>query len=88
MNVAFLNAAVALLTLEALALALLGLLSWRRSRRARQAWLAGGFALFAGSGAATAYGLFHGAAAVDLLAWQSAGCAAGLALLYLAAVKR
>lgn len=82
------NAGAALLALGGLALTVLSLLAWRRSRRGRHGFLAAGFACFAGAGMVTSVGLFSGANPLSLLAQQSAASAAGLFLIYLASVKK
>lgn len=74
--------------LVATVLTVLAALAWRRSRRGRIGLLTLGFGLVAAAGAITAYGLFSGMDAVDLLAYQSALVAAGLLTVYFAAVKR
>lgn len=83
-----LNAATALLALGGLVLAVLSAVAWRRSGQARLGVLALGFLLFAAAGTWTAVGLFTGAAVVGMLTTQTLLSAAGLFVVYLAAVKR
>ena len=82
------NIGAALLTLGGFALALVSLLAWRRSRRARHGILAAGFAAFGVGGAITSAGLFSGANPLAMLGEQSIASAAGLFLIYLASVKK
>ena len=83
-----LSMAVAAFTLTALALTVVAILAWRRSRSARMALLSLGFGWFAASGLVSSVGLFRGLDAVDLLMWQSIFAALGLVTIYLAAAKR
>jgi hypothetical protein len=82
------NIGAALLALGGLALTVLSLIAWRRSRRGRHGFLAAGFACFAVAGAVTSIGLFSGAEPLALLGQQSLAAAAGLFMIYLASVKR
>jgi hypothetical protein len=83
-----LNASVALLALVASALAILAFIGWTRNRTGRMGLLAIGFAFVAGAGILTAIGLFTDQTPVTMLTWQSLLVAAGLFVVYLAAVKR
>ncbi|MEK6974906.1 MAG: hypothetical protein AABY18_01025 [Candidatus Thermoplasmatota archaeon] len=83
-----LNASVALLALVATALAILAFIGWTRNRTGRLAMLAIGFGIVAAAGIITAIGMFTSQTPVAMLTWQSLLLAAGLFVVYLAAVKR
>ncbi len=83
-----LNAAAAVLTLGALVLTALAAMAWWRSRSGRLGVLAIGFALFAAGGASTSAGLFSGASIQGMLTVQTTLTAAGVFVVYLAAVKK
>ncbi len=83
-----LNAAAAILTIGALVLTVLAALAWHRSRAGRLALLAGGFGLFAAAGLSTSAGLFSNASLQGMLTVQTTLTAAGVFVVYLAAVKK
>lgn len=83
-----LNVATAAFAVTALALTVLGVLAWRRSRRPKTGLLAAGFALFAAAGGLAAWWLFAREDLETLLAIHLALTAAGLIAIYVAAVKR
>lgn len=83
-----LNVAVAAYALTALALAVLGVLGWRRSRRTKIGVLAAGFGLFAAGGLLAAWWLFAREDLETLLTLHLGLGAAGLLTVYVATVKR
>lgn len=83
-----LNAATAFLALGGATLSGLAFIGMRRSGQARIGLLSLGFLAFAVAGIWTAVGLFNGSPLVELLTVQTLLCAAGVFIVYLAAVKR
>jgi hypothetical protein len=83
-----LNLAVAAFALTAIALTGLAGVGWRRSGQARMGGLTAGFGLFAVAGLVTAWWLFAREDLETLLTVHTAVTAAGLLVIYLAAVKR
>lgn len=85
---AALNLAFAVFTVTALALSIVGVVSWRRARTPRLAVLAAGFSCFALAGLTGSAWLFTQDELAPLLTMHVALSSLGLLTIYLAAVKR
>lgn len=83
-----LNVAVAAFTLTALALTILGLVSWRRASRGKLGVVTLGFACFAVAGGLASWWLFAREDLETLLTIHVALSAIGLLTIYIATVKR
>lgn len=83
-----LNVAVAAFTLTAIALTILGFLSWRRSKRTKLGVVALGFGWFAAAGLLASWWLFSREDLETLFTIHAALSAAGLLTIYLATVRR